>query len=221
MALQPRYVAVGVAGLAYVIASQWLMTRTPPSPWSAVALLTPMLGAVAVGTWRNGRRAWSLLAAAAFAALALQAARGGGFPPERLYLTEHVAIHILLALSFGLTLRRGVQPLISRVADRVHGGLTPAMERYTRKVTAAWTIYFGAMAALSMGLYAGAPFAVWALFANLLTPVALTLMFVGEYLLRKRLHPEFEKATLQDIICAYVQARRPAPTAPPGCGPTR
>jgi len=220
MALQPRYVVMGVAGVAYMIASQWLMTRTPPSPWSAVALLTPMLGAVAIGTWRSGRRAWSLLAAAVFAALALQAARGGGLSPERLYLTEHVAIHIFLAISFGLTLRRGARPLISRLADRVHGGLTPAMERYTRKVTAAWTIYFGAMAALSIGLYASASFAAWALFANLLTPAALMLMFFGEYLLRNRLHPEFEKATLQDMIRAYVKGRRPAPT-PPARGPTR
>lgn len=220
MALPPRYVAVGMAGLAYVIASQWLMTRTPPSPWSAVALLTPMLGVAAVATWRNGRRAWSFLAAAALAALALQAARGRGLPPERLYLTEHVAIHVFLAISFGLTLRRGAQPLISRVAARVHDGLTPAMERYTRKVTIAWTIYFGTMAALSLGLYAGAPFAVWALFANLLTLAALTTMFVGEYLLRKRLHPEFETATLQDIVRAFAHARRHAPTAPPGRGPT-
>ena len=35
----------------------------------------------------------------------------------------------------------------------------------------------------------------WAVFANLLTPLALVAMFVGEYLLRYRLHPEFERAS--------------------------
>lgn len=204
MALRLRYVAIGVAGLAYVLASQWLMTRTPPSAWSAVALLTPMLAMVAVGAWRRGRRGWSTSAAAVAAALALQAAVGGGLSPERLYLLQHVAIHVALALVFGITLRRGSRPLISRLADRVHRGLTPAMERYTRKLTLAWTLYFGAMAALSIGLYIGAPFSTWATFANLLTPLALAAMFTGEYLLRYRLHPEFERATMRDAIRAYT-----------------
>ena len=199
MSLRPRYVAAGVAGLAYVTASQWLMTRTPPSPWGAVALLTPMLAIVAVGTWRSGQRAISLLAAAA---LALKAELGGGLAPEHLYLAEHVAIHLFLAFTFGVTLRRGAQPLIARLAERVHDGLTPAMERYTRKVTLAWTVYFCAMAALSIAVHALAPFTTWATFANLLAPLALVAMFVGEYTLRYRLHPEFERASLKDMVRA-------------------
>ena len=213
--LRPRYAAVGVAALAWVIASQWLMTRTPPAPWSAVALLAPMLGVVAVGAWRNGQRFWSLVATALVATLVLQAWQGGGLTPERLYLTDHVAFHVFLAITFGVTLRRGARPLITRLAERVHGSLTPAKERYTRKVTEAWAIYFGAMAAVSIGLYLGAPFAAWAAFANLCTPVALALMFVGEHRLRYRLHPEFERTTLQDMIHAYSQAGRPAPAPPP------
>ena len=213
MSLRTRYVAAGVAGLAYVTASQWLMTRTPPSPWGAVALLTPMLAIVAVGTWRSGQRAVSLLAASALAALALKAGLGGGLAPEHLYLAEHVAIHLFLAFTFGVTLRRGARPLIARLADRVHDGLTPAMERYTRKVTLAWTVYFCAMAALSVAIHALAPFTTWATFANLLTPLALVAMFVGEYTLRYRLHPEFERSSLKDMVRAY--SRRAEPTAPP------
>ena len=213
MSLRPRHVAAGLAGLAYVTASQWLMTRTPPSPWGAVALLTPMLAIVAVVTWRSGQRAISLLAAAALAALALKAELGGGLAPEHLYLAEHVAIHLFLAFTFGVTLRRGAQPLIARLAERVHDGLTPAMERYTRKVTLAWTVYFCAMAALSVAVHALAPFTTWAMFANLLTPLALVAMFVGEYTLRYRLHPEFERASLKDMVRAY--SRRAEPTAPP------
>ena len=211
---RPRVVAVGAAGLAYVIASQWLMTRTPPSAWSAVALLTPMLALVAIGAWRKRHRGWSLCLAAAAAALVLQAASGNGLSAERLYLLENVAIHLFLALWFGLTLRADARPLISRLAARVHRGLTPAMERYTRKVTIAWTIYFASMLLLSIGLYIGTPFEVWATFANLFTPLALVLMFAGEYLLRYRLHPEFERATMQDAIRAYTQAQHPAPPRP-------
>ena len=207
MRLRARYVAAGAAALAYLVASQWLMTRTPPPPWSAAALLGPMLALLALGLWRAGRRAWSLCGAAAVVALVVHAAFGDGFDAERLYLIEHVAFHIALAFGFGLTLRRGARPLISRLADRVHRGLTPAMEHYTRKVTLAWTVYFVAMAALSLGLYLGATFAAWATFANVGTPVALALMFGGEYLLRYRLHPEFERATMQDAIRAWAQTR--------------
>jgi uncharacterized membrane protein len=45
---------------------------------------------------------------------------------------------------------------------------------------------------------------VWATFANLLTPVAILVMFVGEYVLRYRLHPEFERATLAQAVRAYA-----------------
>ena len=45
MTLRPRTVALGLAGAAYIALSQWLMTRTPPSPWGAVALLLPWLAA--------------------------------------------------------------------------------------------------------------------------------------------------------------------------------
>ena len=214
MALRPRHVAVVLAGLGYVIASQWLMTRTPPSAWSAVGLLTPMLVLLAIGAWRNGHRVWSLCAAAGIAALAFQAATGGGLAPERLYLLQYVAIHLALAVWFGSTLRRGRRPLISLLADRVHRGLTPAMETYTRKVTVAWTVYFVAMATLSLGVYAVAPFAIWATYANLLTPLAVVLMFAGEFTLRYRLHPEFERATMRDAIRAYTQMN----DAPPVCG---
>ena len=41
-------------------------------------------------------------------------------------------------------------------------------------------------------------------FANLLTPLAMLVMFVGEYLLRYRLHPEFERATLAQAVRAYA-----------------
>jgi uncharacterized membrane protein len=132
---------------------------------------------------------------------------------ERLYLVEHVAIHLALAYSFGFTLRRGSRPLITRLAERVHGSLTPAKVRYTRQVTVAWTVYFVAMAAVSVALFATLPFAAWAVYAHVATPLALVTMFLGEYVLRFRLHPEFERARVRDMIRAYAHARRAGPPA--------
>jgi len=169
-----------------------------------VVVVWPMLAAAAFIAWQRGQRLLATLAALATAALIVQAWRGGGLAAGSIYVGQHVAIHVLLAFVFGLTLQAGREPLVSALARRVHGGLTRAMEIYSRKVTLAWTIYFAAMAALSLALYAFVPFDAWATFANLVTPLAMVLMFVGEYLLRYRLHPEFERATLGQAMRAYA-----------------
>ena len=209
--MRARTVLVGLLGVAYVLGCHWLMTSAPDSRWNALIVIGPMLGLVALFAARRGQRLVAALAALVLAGLVLQAWQGGGLAPARLYLAQHVAIHLSLAALFGLTLRTGQEPLVTALARRVHGGLTPAMEAYSRKVTIAWSIYFVLMATLSIGLFLLAPFAAWAVFANLLTPLALISMFVGEFLLRYRLHPEFERATFSAALNAY--ARREAAPA--------
>ena len=200
-----RVIAVAVAALAYVLVSHWLMTGAPASPWNAVVIVGPMLGVAATFAWQRRHRLLALVAALGLAALVVRAWRGDALPVGSLYVCQHVAVHLLLALVFGLTLQAGREPLVTALARRVHGGsLTPPMAAYSRKVTLVWTGYFVAMAALSLVLYATAPFDVWATFANLLTPVAILVMFIGEYLLRYRLHPEFERATLAQAVRAYA-----------------
>jgi uncharacterized membrane protein len=204
-----RFLAAGVAAIGYVLASHWLMTRAPVSQWSALAVVGPMLALAAVLAWQRRQRGLAVLAALAMAVVAWQAWQGGGGPPGSIYVAQHVAIHVLLAFVFGLTLQTGRESLITALARRVHGRLTAAMEAYSRKVTVAWTIYFAAMALLSLGLYALAPFAAWAAFANLATPLAMLALFVGEYVLRYRLHPEFERATLSQALRAYADRSAP------------
>jgi uncharacterized membrane protein len=181
-----RFLAAGVAGIGYVVGSHWLMTRAPASEWSALVVVGPMLALAAFLAWQ-----------------------GGGIAPGSIYVAQHVAIHVLLAFVFGLTLQPGRESLVTALARRVHGRLTPDMEAYSRKVTATWTIYFLAMAALSLALYALTPFATWAAFANLATPLAMLALFVGEYLLRYWLHPEFERATLSQALRAYADRAGP------------
>jgi uncharacterized membrane protein len=187
------------------------MVSAPASPWSAVALLVPMLAVVCAWMWHSRQRLLSACAAAAIAFLVARAVAGSTVATEKLYLAQHVVVHLCLALWFGATLRAGHTPFISGLAARVHRHLTPPMQAYTRQVTVAWTIYFVGMAIVSLVLYAGAPFETWATFANLLTPLALALMFGGEYLLRYWLHPDFERVTL----LAAVQAYRQSALAPP------
>jgi uncharacterized membrane protein len=204
-----RLLAAGVAGVAYVLASHWLMTRAPASSWSALAIVGPMLALATFLAWQRGQRLLAALALLATAALAWHAWRGGGLAPGSIYVAQHVAIHVLLGFVFGLTLVGGRESLVTALARRVHGTMTPAMVVYSRRVTVVWTCYFVAMALLSLALYGLAPFATWAAFANLATPLAMIALFVGEYLLRYRLHPEFERATLSQALNAYADRGAP------------
>ncbi|MEO8078921.1 MAG: hypothetical protein ABI641_00230 [Caldimonas sp.] len=213
-----RTLVVGLAGAAYVVVSHWLMTTAPSSSWNAVVIVGPMLALVAVLAWRRDWRVVAALAAAALGGLAAGASLGGSFAPRTLYLAQHVGVHLALAVVFGATLAPGREPLIVGLATRVHRQLTPAMAHYCAGVTRLWTAYFLGMAILSIAIYLLLPFATWATFANFVTPAAMAALFVGEYLVRYRLHPEFERATLRAAIAAYAR-RSPAAAAARDGGP--
>ena len=129
---------------------------------------------------------------------------------QRVHAAEHIGIHLGLAIWFASTLREGAVPLITRLAARVHGTLTPAKRRYTRTVTAIWAGTLAGVAMLSLLLYTWLPFAHWALFADAASPLLLAALFFGEYALRYRLHPEFERAHLRDMVRAWRQPHAPA-----------
>lgn len=210
-----RVVAAAVALGGYAVLSHWLMLVAADRPWAIVVLLGPLLLALATLALRQRHAPTLLACAVCAAAMAAYVARADRLQrAEHLYVLQHVGIHLALALGFGLTLRAGAQPLISTLAARVQGALSPALAAYTRRLTQVWVGYFVGMALLSLALYAWAPWWWWSLFANLLTPLAAGTLFVGEYLLRYRLHPEFERTTLAQMLRAYrstplMEPRRP------------
>jgi uncharacterized membrane protein len=209
-----RFFAAGLALAGYAALSHALMVVAADRPWAAAALLGPLVLALSTLAWRQRHLPTLLAGTAALAWLAYVAASGESQSIARLYLLQHAGIHAALGFAFGITLRRGGKPLISAMAERVHTRYTPEMAIYTRRVTWVWTIYFATMVALSLALYAWAPWWWWSLFANLLTPLAAIGLFVGEHGLRYRLHPEFERASLAQALRAYratplIAARRP------------
>lgn len=192
-----------LAAAAYAVLSHWLMVHAANQPWAIAALFGPLLLA-ALGfalRQRNG----PLLAGLGFALLGLYGivARGGVGDVNRLYVLQHAGIHFALFVSFAASLRPGRLSLIGGVAQRVHGSLSPEMRVYTGKVTRLWVGYFLAMTLASLCVYALAPWSVWSLLANLITPALIAALFAGEHLLRYRLHPEFERATLAAAVRAY------------------
>ncbi len=199
-------IVIVALGIAWVAGSYLLMAHAPHFAWNGVVIVGPMLASM---VWLGAQRHWATLAvgaAAALLGLVALAASGGGVPLETLYLAQHVAVHVVLAVVFAQSLSGAGDSLVTAMARRVHGGvLTPAMASYSRRVTVAWVVYFLAMASLSVALFLLAPLSTWAAFANFATPLAMFAMFVGEHVLRYRLHPEFERVTLRQAVRAWQQ----------------
>ena len=122
------------------------------------------------------------------------------------YLFQHSGTNAALCLVFGRTLLNGRQPLCSRLAILLHGTLSPERGRYTRQVTVAWTIYFASMASISVLLFFLVPIPVWSVFANLLNPLFVALMFVGEYAIRLRVLPGMSHTSLIRSAQAFWQS---------------
>lgn len=199
--------ALGLLAVAlYAVLSHFLMVYAASEPWAVAALFGPLLVPCLALAWR--RRQPLLIAASMLAALALVliVARGGLGDVKRLYLLQHAGTHLALGLVFLASLLGDGPSLITQMARRVHA-LSPAMEAYTVQVTRLWVAYFFAMVVLSVGVYTLLPWGAWSLLANVLTPVIIGLVFVGEHWARYRLHPEFDRMTLAEMIRAV---NRPA-----------
>lgn len=111
----------------------------------------------------------------------------------------HWTIYAGLLAGFALTLRPGHEPLITAMARRMHG-LTPEMIRYTRKVTIAWSLFFAAQLATSVGLFCFAPLTVWSFFVNVLDVPLVAAMFAGEYAVRLRVLDDPPRHSIGAII---------------------
>lgn len=203
-----RLALVLLAGVAYSVASYWMMLFHPAEPWAVPVLLVPLwLTGIGLAAARFGRWGAAAVVAAGLVFFAL-VWRGEAGDPNWLYMLQHVGINALLCAWFGSTLRPGQLSLIGQFAQRVHP-LTPAHRTYTAAVTRTWTVYFAAVAILSGLIYATLPFAQWTLFSNVVTPLGCAALFVGEFLLRYRLHPEFERTRMIDAVRAFYA--HPAP----------
>ncbi len=195
-----------LAVAAYLAMSHWLTLHAADRPWAIAACLAPWWIGAAVVALRQ--RAMLGMAALLLVALlvGLVVARGGLGDVRQLYLLQHAGIHLALGAMFANSLRSGHLSLIGGVASRVHGGLTPAMQAYCRAVTFSWVIYFVGMALLSVIVYRYFSWTSWSTLANIVTPLAIGAWFVGEFVLRYWLHPEFERATLMQAARAYSRA---------------
>ncbi|MGZ8252126.1 MAG: hypothetical protein ACXWT7_07260, partial [Methylophilaceae bacterium] len=91
-------------------------------------------------------------------------------------------------------------------AEMINGGaLPPEHERYARYVTVAWVIFFALMLLTSTLLFFLAPLATWSIFVNFLTLPLVALMFVLEFMVRRRVLVALPSGHILDAVRAYLR----------------
>lgn len=178
------------------------------SDMGAALALAPLLTIGVVLLWRS-RRPLVSSAFALFAVLLLIET----WPLfernfSKLYCLQECALYGTLMLSFARTLRPGSVPLCTRLADKLHGPLTRAEIRYSRQVTFAWALLFGAITVATFTLFVLAPMRVWSLFVNFCTLPLVALMFIAEYAVRSRVLPQADRGGILTTLRVFLTSPR-------------
>lgn len=100
-----------------------------------------------------------------------------------------VIIPLLLLFIFGRTLVSGREPLITAIGEAARGPLSMAMRSYTRGLTQLWCLVFVAMIVWSAILPWLEQPELWSWFTNIINYGVVGVLFVCEFMLRKKLFP--------------------------------
>ena len=126
-----------------------------------------------------------------------------------IFWLQDIGLMLILLITFARTLLAGRKPLCVGFAEIINGGPLPAdHERYAHQVTVAWVIFFGLMIVLSTLLYFFAPLATWSFFVNFLTLPLVALMFVAEFLVRRRLLTDLPSGNVLGAVRAYLDSKQ-------------
>lgn len=203
--ISARNILFALVGIAY-LGIGYIATTVPHPPVVTILIGFVPLGAAAlVAAWRSRSRALLVSLCLACALLIMAYLHQLRDHAAWLYFIQHAGAMTLLGLTFGGTLGgRYGEALCSRIAIFIiPSPLDDRYLRYTWQVTLAWTIYFALSAVLSVLLFFFAPIKVWSVFANLLTPITLGLMFVVEYMIRQQVLPDGPRLSIVATITAY------------------
>tara|TARA_R110001599_G_scaffold64023_3_gene179259 strand:- start:923684 stop:924352 length:669 start_codon:yes stop_codon:yes gene_type:complete len=192
-----------------------LMVQDAQSVWRQIAvvmLVVPIIGIAAWGTTtalkQACRNAMVRLMAGLTVGLVLAAITITLWSTllvrlDWIYLIQHIACNSMLCWFFAQTLLEGRTPIITTLARTIHPDMPDNVVRYTRKVTAAWAIFFAMQVLVSLIIFYMTSIEIWSVFANILNWPLVILMFVVEYLCRKRVNPDFKHATIKESVLAY------------------
>jgi uncharacterized membrane protein len=119
------------------------------------------------------------------------------------FLLQEGGFYSLMAASFGLSLFGHRTALCTQLADKLHGPLNAQEVRYTRRVTAAWALFFLSIAAATLAFFLAAPLRIWSLFANFCVLPLVGLMFAAEYAIRLRVLPQVHRPGMLAAVRVY------------------
>jgi uncharacterized membrane protein len=195
--------AIIVFVVAYAGLSHYANSVAKTHDLAVCLALGPVLTVALLLVWRWAHLSVAVLAGVAAAVLLRHywPVLEGNF--SAVYLLQEGGFYSLMAASFGQSLRKGHVALCTQLADKLHGPLTPQETLYTRRVTAAWALFFILIAAATVGLFLFAPLYLWSLFANFCVLPLIGLMFVGEYAVRRRVLPQAPRRGILAAVRVY------------------
>jgi uncharacterized membrane protein len=194
------------AGLSYygnsVAGGRDLGTALALAPITVVAIIL---------AWRTAPPAVAALLYAGLAGLIV-----GLWPVLRqnyplINLVQDSSVYSLLGFTFGRSLLPGRVALCTQLADKEHGPLSAPEVRYTRQVTAAWTVFFFVITGVSILLFVSAPLRIWSLFINFCVLPLMGAMFIAEYQIRRRILPGVKRTGLLATLRVYLAASHQEP----------
>lgn len=205
-----RWLGISAVVIGYAILANYTNQTSQTGPLGVLVALAPLALTALVLIFKSTQRILTLaLVALAVTALWLlwpMLTQHYGW----IYWLEHESLQWVLFLTFARTLFAQRQPLCTQFASILHGPLTPAHARYAHQATIAWTVFFAVMILTSTGLFFMQPIAVWSIFANFIFLPLVVLMFIVEYIVRKRALPDIEHASILDAVRTFMQHSKSA-----------
>ena len=104
-------------------------------------------------------------------------------------LVQQAGAFGMVAFSFGRSLIGDRVPTCTLLADKLHGPLTAAEIRYTRRATYVWFSFYVLLTAAILALFFAVSTHAWSLFVNFGTFGLMGLLFVADHALRYRVLP--------------------------------
>jgi uncharacterized membrane protein len=203
-----QYAAACVAITVYAGLSHYSNAAAGGRDLGTALALAPITAVATILAWRSAPPAIAALLCAGLAGLI-----AGLWPALRqnyplINLVQDSSIYGVLGVTFGKSLMPGRVALCTELADKERGPLSAREVRYTRQVTAAWTLFFFVITAVSILLFVAAPLRIWSLFINFCVLPLVGAMFVAEYQVRRRVLPEVKRTGLLATLRVYLAASR-------------
>lgn len=178
MALSAKSALTAAGMAAYPVLVFFALRRGIPPRYLALALL-------ALSALRWSKPLARMLSLPLLIVIVLAAAALAWFRGTASVLYYPVAVNLALLCAFGITLRHPPS-MIERFARLREPHLDARAVSYTRRVTQVWSGFFAANAAVATATAAAGDPAVWAFYNGFLAYVLMGALFLGEWLVRRR-----------------------------------